>query len=404
MGKFKHIILLLPVLLMALEVSAQNNTSSPFSRYAYGILNDNTPGAFRAMGGVGVGMRSNKVINPAQPASYTACDSLTFMFDVAASGMWDNYKDVSGAKNKGNGNLEYVTLQVPLWRRWIAASVGFMPYSSVGYAFSMRDSVGGYHYTTTYQGTGGISEVYGGLSFNVLNWFAAGANIYYMFGTTTNASGLVFDEDLKSTSQYRSLSVSDVRFRFGAQLFHQFEHSFISVGAIFENKKALHGRTLFYESVTADTIANTDTLNCDLPMMWGVGVHYSYDGRFTIGVDYTRHEWAAARYMGETDVYRNRGKLSIGLEYVNNPLGRRYVDHMPWRLGFSMADAYSRAVPGREYTVSIGTAFPLHNVGTVINTTLEYGHRGTADVLSENYIRFTLNASIAENWFFKRRL
>ena len=54
--------------------------------------------------------------------------------------------------------------------------------------------------------------------------------------------------------------------------------------------------------------------------------------------------------------------------------------------------------------ISIGTAFPLHNVGSVINTSIEYGHRGTADILNENYVRVTINASISENWFFKRRL
>ena len=66
-------------------LTAQNMTSSPFSRYAYGDLNENVPTGYRAMGGVGYGMRSNKAINSAQPASYTACDSLTFMFDIAAS-------------------------------------------------------------------------------------------------------------------------------------------------------------------------------------------------------------------------------------------------------------------------------------------------------------------------------
>lgn len=402
----KYIFLTLFVLTFgAMEVVSQNGTNSPYSRYGYGELNDNTPGAYRAMGGVGIGMRSNKVINPSQPATYTAGDSLTFMFDIAASGMWDQYKDASGSRNHGNGNLEYVTLQVPLWRRWIGASVGLMPYSTVGYSFTMNDSINSdYHYTKTYQGTGGISQVYGGLSFNILDWFAAGANVYYMFGTVTNARALTFTEDLKATSQYRTLKVSHVRLRYGAQLFHKFEHSSFTVGAIFENKSALHGTSLYYESITADTLANDSSLNSDLPMVWGVGASYSYDGRFTVGVDYTMYGWANALRYGVTGAYRNRGKLSIGFQYMHNPQGRNYVDHMPWRIGFSLADPYAIYVPGKDITVSIGTAFPLHNVGTVINTTVEYGHRGTADVLSENYIRFVLSASIAENWFFKRKL
>ena len=69
-----------------------------------------------------------------------------------------------------------------------------------------------------------------------------------------------------------------------------------------------------------------------------------------------------------------------------------------------MADPYVSAVKGKEFTVSIGTAFPLHNVATVFNTTLEYGRRGSANMLVENYLRFTFNVSVSENWFFKRRL
>lgn len=403
----KHIFSLGLMLVMSVLTFAQNNTNSPFSRFGYGELNDNVPGAYRALGGVGVGMRSNKVINPAQPASYTACDSMTFMFDLAGSALWDRYTDGSGTRNKGNGNLEYITIQVPIWKQWIAASVGVLPYSMVGYSFALSDSINSdYHYTSSYTGNGGVTQLYGGLSFNICNWFALGANVYYMFGQVSNARSLTFTEGLNSVAEYSDLRVSDVRFRYGAQFFHKFTHSSFTAGAIFENKSRLNGEYQLYEYNREDTISvqNDSTFNSDLPMVWGVGLSYSYDGRFTVGVDYTTYCWAQARYLGKESVYRNRSKLSVGFEYVHNPQGRRYVDHMPWRIGFSMADSYMASIPGREYTVSVGTAFPLHNVGSVINTSFEYGHRGTADLLSENYLRFTLNASISENWFFKRRL
>ena len=178
MTKKYHI--LLAVLLMSVGLSAQNMTSSPFSRFAYGDLNENVPTGYRGMGGVGIGMRNNRAINPSQPASYTACDTLTFMFDVAASASWSRYRDAGGLKNKANGNLEYVTMQFPLYKRWIAMSVGLLPYSSVGYNISLSDSTAGgaYHYVTNYYGDGNISEVYGGLSFNICNWFALGVSVY----------------------------------------------------------------------------------------------------------------------------------------------------------------------------------------------------------------------------------
>lgn len=59
-----------------------------------------------------------------------------------------------------------------------------------------------------------------------------------------------------------------------------------------------------------------------------------------------------------------------------------------------------------EIGVSVGIGFPLRSIGTVVNTTFEYVHRGAMDntALNENALRFVVNAAIAEHWFFKRKL
>lgn len=403
MAKKIYISLVLMLLVVA-SATAQNNTHSPFSRFGYGEMNDNVPGAYRALGGVSIGMRDDRVINPAQPASYTVVDSTTFMFDLAGSGMWNQYKDANGVRNRGNGNLEYITLQMPIYKRWIGLSLGLTPYSMVGYDFSAQDSVASdYHYTTTYSGTGGITQVYGGLSFNVCDWFAAGANIYYMFGEVNNSKALTFTEGLRAVNESYQMKVSDLRFRFGAQLFHKWEKNAFALGGIFEYKSDVRGDVLRTETTQSDTIT-TSSANSDFPMIWGVGGSYTYGNRFMFAFDYTRYCWGSARYYDSSIALQDRQKYAFGFEYTHNPAGRRYIDHMPWRVGFSLSDPYIASIPGKEYSVSIGTAFPLHNVATVLNTTLEYGHRGSAVTMSENYLRFTLNVSVSENWFFKRRL
>ncbi len=400
----KQLYILISLLcLTAFSLQAQNNTSSPYSRFGYGELNDNVPGAYRAMGGVGVGMRSNKVINPSQPASFSAVDSTSFMMDLAASAMWTNYEDATGVKNRGNGNLEYLTLQFPLWK-YIGFSVGVLPYSSVGYDFALRDSTNAYYATKSYAGSGGLTQVYGGLSFNILNWVAVGANVYYMFGETTNTRMLSFsDASIKSVSMTNTLRVNDVHFRYGMQFFHTFgEHSF-TVGGIFENKSNLKAHFKQIETTTNDTVANT-TEGFQLPMVWGAGASYNWAGRLTIAADYTMTDWSKTLYFGVTDSLSSRAKIAVGAEYVHNPLGRKYWEHMAFRVGASVSDSYLKNVPAKDFTISVGLGFPLQNVGTVINTTFEYGHRGTQSILSENYLRFTINASINENWFFKRKL
>ena len=408
MNKTTRIVLLSAVLLFSAGLRAQNMSSSPYSRYAYGDMNENVPTGYRAMGGVGFGMRNNKAINPSQPASYTSCDTLTFMFDIAASVNWSRYEDAGGMKNKANGNLEYVTLQFPLFKRWIAMSVGLLPYSSVGYDISLADSINSaYHYVTTYTGTGNISQVYGGLSFNIMNWLALGANIYYMWGDLNHMRALEFKETgLNPTIQDEILSISDVRLRYGAQFFHTFgDHSF-TLGAIYENKMKLNSQFILIETQTSDSIPIFKE-GWDLPMVWGVGASYNWDNRLTVGFDFERQCMASALYNGlpgkETGL-QDRNRYAFGVEYRHNPHGRQYYERMIWRAGINVQDEYLASIGPRKVTASIGFGFPLYTIGTVINTTFEYMHRGGTPGLVDNSLRVTIGASIAENWFMKRKL
>lgn len=410
MRKVYLYIVLITGLVLSSSISAQNNTFSPFSRTAYGELNDNVPNTFRAMGGVGIGMRNNKVISSMQPASYTACDSLTFMFDLGASVSWSQYKDQGGVRNKANGNLEYITMQFPLYKRYIAFSAGVLPYSSVGYDITLSDSLNSdCHFKKNYQGEGGISEVYGGLSFNIMDWAAIGANVYYMFGDVTNQNALTFTEaGYTPVYMVSSLSVSSVRFRIGAQFFHTFDkHSFV-LGAIFEPLYKLNCEYGEIESSLLDSVyysPNDKDFHSELPMQYGVGASYIWDKRLTLAFDYSQQCFEKVRYMKEQVGYlQNRNKYAFGAEYRHNPIGRRYVERMCWRLGASMADSYVRTMKAKDLSVSMGIGFPLRNAGTVFNATLEYTHRGDKSTMEENNLRLILNASIAENWFFKRKL
>ena len=74
--------MLLIGLSIGLAAWAQNGTTSPYSRFGYGILGDNAIGAQRAMGGVGYALHNNRQINVMNPASYASMDSLTFLFDI----------------------------------------------------------------------------------------------------------------------------------------------------------------------------------------------------------------------------------------------------------------------------------------------------------------------------------
>ena len=330
------------------------------------------------------------------------------MFDIAASANWSRYRDVNGMRNKANGNLEYVTLQFPLWKRWIAMSVGLLPYSSVGYDITESDSTagGGYHYNRSYLGEGNISQVYGGLSFNICNWLALGMNVYYMWGELSHMRMLSFTEtDANSTIQYENLSVSNVRFRAGAQLFHTFGDHSVSLGAIYEHKLKLNSELLIFETQGDTSYLVQDAW--ELPMVWGVGGSYNWANRLTVAFDFERQGMASALYgglPGRMSGLQDRNRYALGIEYRHNPAGRKYAERMLWRAGVSVQDEYLAMVGSKKISACIGIGFPVFSVGTVVNTTIEYIHRGNPAGLEDNSLRFTVGVSVAENWFFKRKL
>ncbi|HET6558335.1 MAG TPA: hypothetical protein VFG54_13535, partial [Prolixibacteraceae bacterium] len=90
-----------------------NNTSSPYSRFGLGDLSPYSYGRSASMGGAILGSRHTVQINSANPASYTAHDSLSFIFDFGVDGTFSNYKSNSGTRKTSDINFRYFSLTWP---------------------------------------------------------------------------------------------------------------------------------------------------------------------------------------------------------------------------------------------------------------------------------------------------
>ena len=108
---YKTISVLLLVMAMGCGVAQAQIVTTPYSKMAYGMLNDNVSSIQRSMGGVGYAMRGGRIVNVMNPASYADVDSLTFLWDVGIdlSNLWSKEEDNKGY-NFGAG-LDY--LKVP---------------------------------------------------------------------------------------------------------------------------------------------------------------------------------------------------------------------------------------------------------------------------------------------------
>lgn len=413
-----HIVTVALLLTATSIVTGQNITNSPFTRYGYGRLEDGCFSRGQSMGGLAYGLYSPTHINPVNPATYTSTDSITFLFEVGVSGLWSNFTSNGVSENTFTGKLDYVALQFPI-TKWLGMSAGLLPYSYVGYNYSIEDSIplAGeermQQYTQTYQGSGGINQVYLGLTFNILDYVTIGANGYYMFGNLSHyrTNMYTYSDALSYAAIVREQEhVSNFNVRFGIQ-YHQpiGRNHLLTLGAIYEFRSKMGGdyQLLKYAVDTLETSSDNKGL-FEMPQMWGVGMSYCYQNRLTVGVDFTMQEFANAKFAGERDSLENRMRVAAGVEYIHNPSGRRYVDRMWWRIGANYSNSYTRIMgeTTKDFSVTLGVGFPLRTAKTVLHFNMEYGNIGSNkyEPLKEQYIKFGLSFSLNETWFVKNKI
>ena len=411
----QRLTILLIGLIASVVMIAQNNTNSPYTRYGYGKLEDDCFSRSQAMGGTSIGLRTKNSINSTNPASYSSIDSTSFIFEMGVSGLLSNFRSGGAQNTSFTGNLDYIALQSPI-TKWMGLSAGLIPYSYVGYNYKYTDSIQipfeeEYNvYDKTYYGTGGISQVYLGLSVDIADHLALGVNGYYMFGNINHYKAVSYNQSELTTTNTVMLSnlfIRSFNARFGLQ-YHETigeKHKF-NIGAIYEFRSGMNGR--FEQTTTGtDTLMMNSSELFEMPSLYGGGVTYTYDDRLMIGVDFMYQEYSKALYYGKRDTLANRMKMSVGAEYTHDPRGRRYVDRMAWRLGAKYNNSYA-TVNGKQagdFSLTCGVGLPLRTSKTIINVNFEYGNiGGMMATLKENYFKFGLNFSLNETWFVKAKV
>lgn len=210
--KIKSLLILALIAVATASGLSAQNTTSPYSKFGYGLLRDNATSAQRQMGGVGYAMRSGRQVNVMNPAAYARMDSLTFLFDMGTDVSLFWRKDNTGSNHDWGGGLDYVTMQFPVGKI-VGVSAGLLPYSSVGYSFGSEITNG----VSTHQGTGGLNQLYIGAGVMPLKNLSVGVNISYLFGTIYND---VYASQTGSTTQSlfeQVMEVKDYHLQFGLQ-------------------------------------------------------------------------------------------------------------------------------------------------------------------------------------------
>ncbi len=397
---------------ISISASAQSEIMTPYSRYGYGILNDNATSSQLGMGGVGYAMNSGRQINVMNPASYAAIDSLTFLFDMGVNMnmLWSTEGVLKD--NSLGGGLNYITMSFPICKR-VGASVGLLPYSSTNYSFS--DSIA--NATTSHQGAGNVNQLYLGVGVNPFKGLYLGVNVAYMFGHTIN--DIYASTITGSTALFeRYLSVRDWRMDIGLQYSLNINPANrVTIGLNYSPEKNLHGDAygIYYDQAqdtSPDTIGS-GKLNglYSLPASYGGGINYQWNERLMVEADFLYQPWKDAKYAKiesfEANDFSDRWKVSLGAQYTPHPRGS-YLKRTQYRAGVFYNHDYImvRGNNVREYGASLGVGLPVPGFKTVVNLAFQYRHREASplSLVKENYFNITLGVNFNQMWFDTMKL
>ena len=124
-----------------ISIMAQSGTNSPYSQFGLGLLADQSSGFSRGMNGLGIGFREHNQVNYLNPASYSAIDSLSFIFDTGLSGQITNFNENGQKRNANNADLDYVIAGFRAFRHF-GIGFGLLPFTTVGYNYGTTSYVG----------------------------------------------------------------------------------------------------------------------------------------------------------------------------------------------------------------------------------------------------------------------
>ena len=397
---------------------AQSEISSPYSGYGVGILTNTANIPMASMGGLSYALQNNLYINYKNPASYIAFDSLSFMADagffIASNNLVTNTQTQKGSVVR----LTYLMVGLPVTKHW-RTSAGIIPFSDIGYKIlDSRENL-----TYTYEGSGGLMQLYWGNAFRLAKELSLGLNISYMFGTMNNNRFVKFsDPNFRNSRVLRATYVDGIYLSGGLQYFiNMKKNNRLGLGLVYENSAYIWAKENllindylgeFNSTATYDTVLYKPAKKgrMVIPQSVGFGISFSHADKILIGADVSWQNWSKFSVMDRVDSLKNALIAVAGIQYTPNPLSSKYYKKIKFRAGAKFSTGYMRFqdTPIQEFSVSAGVGFPLRTFTSQssINIMFEYGRMGTTknNLIQQDSFKVIFGFILHEKWYQRVKL
>ncbi|MBE9466937.1 MAG: hypothetical protein IMY72_01295 [Bacteroidetes bacterium] len=414
------------LLLASLNLLGQNNTSSPYSQFGIGDLANKGFGQNYAMGGTGIGMRSNFNQNNINPASLSSLSIQRFKLQIGVKSQTTKFETSNAKTTRNDINLDYLSMWFRV-SKWWYSSFSINPFSNVGYNILDAQNYTNIGNVETYfVGSGGINQFNWSNSFQFFKHFSVGINASYLLGSLDQTRTVLFiDDPLTTNSQFeKNININDFYFNYGMQYYNKLNEDYsYTLGFTFDNKTEIdvknnilsgstHGSytNSIYDNILIDTLENVKDQkdSFTIPTNLGVGFSITKNDKFIFAADYTSQNWSSTKFLGKSDSLVNSNSFKFGIEYTPQ---RNSITHAYKRFHYRFGGHYSNTYLNiynkqlQDYGISFGLGIPLKKTNTLLNLSFELGQRGTLDnnLIKENYGIIRLNLSLSDIWFIKRK-
>jgi hypothetical protein len=414
----RSISILLFFLFFGINLFAQNSTSSPYSKYGVGELEMNTGGRNAGMGETGIALRSNLFFNSANPASITAIDQQSFMFDMGFTYKFTQLQNSTKKANVTDGNISWIQMGFPLSKKLFAA-LTINPKSSVGYDIYTTKTIEGTYvdYPSIYKGSGGLSESAALLAWKLSKNVSLGGKAGYLWGNViqTMEQSITVASTTYDLLQEDNIGYKGVYFNAGTQINIALNSkSGLIVGGIasFSSKMKATTTTTVTKSYSSysEYILN-DSKNVysrNLPLDLGFGITYLYGSKWVTTFDYKRSDWNDANLATSSKNLTTNHSFRGGAEYIPNGDKQSFRQVARYRFGYRYESGYLKVFEQtiHEQAISFGVGLPIRRDRSFANFSIELGTRGTkkSGLVQENFMKFNCSFNLFDRWFYKRQI
>lgn len=377
-----------------------------------------------AVGGAATAFSSPYFINPANPASYMAFDTNSFVFDAAFNIRSGTLKTVDETQKTRFGSLSNLYFGLPV-TKWWRASLGIMPYSQVGYEMQgsqVVDDIG--NLVSVYKGSGGLNKAYFGSGFSPVKNLSIGVNMSYLFGNIVKERAMTFPDSAYYINTMVRSTARLSKLNFDAGLLYKVnlkEGRFMQFGLTYNPKQSLDGHSekiaysyVFDYSENLEEVKDTISIEVGednqviLPTAFGAGFMIGSTNRWFATADVNWQKWSEFRYLGNNPGLKDNLRISLGGQFRPSTLDMgKYYQRINYRAGFRFEQSYLEIKETRinDFGISFGVGLPMKKSRSTMNIAVEVGTQGTTEneLIKENYIRLTIGTSLQERWFLKRR-